>query len=206
MTEVLIIQSITLGLLAGALWISGYRLEIPQPDKMTGGGPRSLQFGIKDVLIWTTVMAILLGVMRAADMLRWNRCRPGLRSFYRARWRPDRHRHRLRGMGSTRKRELAGAIWSLDLRTAGTRASLGCFCRYADRHLTLGRFSNGGYDWKPAFLARSRLVVDRLDVPLRRPAGGVADDLPSRRLSAGEATSRLALIVTVIHNYGLSRL
>ncbi|MFN0017274.1 MAG: hypothetical protein ACKVP0_03380 [Pirellulaceae bacterium] len=71
MAEVLIIQSITLGLLAGALWISGYRLEIPQPDKTTGGGPRNLQFGIKDVLIWTTVLAILLGLMRGAGMLNW---------------------------------------------------------------------------------------------------------------------------------------
>lgn len=80
MTEVLVIQSITLGLLAGALWISDYRLEIPQTDEATGGGPRSLQFGIKDVLIWTTVMAILLGAMRAADMLRWEslQARPSL--------------------------------------------------------------------------------------------------------------------------------
>ena len=29
----------------------------------------------------------------------------------------------------------------------GLGASLGAFCRYADQHLSLGRFSYQGYDW-----------------------------------------------------------
>lgn len=148
MTEVLIIQSITLGLLTGALWISGYRLEIPQPDATSGGGPRSLQFGIKDVLIWTTVMAILLGVMRAADMLRWEslQTRPSL--FLQS------------TVAALTAVAIAFAVWGalgkgnwlvrfalLIFVLLGLGASLGSFCRYADQHLTLGRFSNGGYDW-----------------------------------------------------------
>ncbi|MGI8977932.1 MAG: hypothetical protein ACR2FY_01775 [Pirellulaceae bacterium] len=71
MTPVLVVQAIVLFLITAALWVRGYRLEIPLPEKGNDAGSRRLQFGIRDVLIWTTVMAILLGLMRGADMLEW---------------------------------------------------------------------------------------------------------------------------------------
>lgn len=72
MTQVLVVQAITLTLITIGLRVRGYRLI--QLDLVAGnaaGANRRFQFGVRDVLIWTTVLAILLGLMRAADMLRW---------------------------------------------------------------------------------------------------------------------------------------
>ncbi len=71
MTPVLVVQAIVLFLITAGLWVRGYRLEIPLPEEGNGPGSSRLQFGIRDVLVWTTVMAILLGLMRGADMLEW---------------------------------------------------------------------------------------------------------------------------------------
>ncbi|MBC7852017.1 MAG: hypothetical protein IAF94_01135 [Pirellulaceae bacterium] len=71
MTQVLVVQAIVLFLITAGLWVRGYRLEITLPEVGNGKGRGRLQFGIRDVLIWTTVMAILLGLMRGAGMLVW---------------------------------------------------------------------------------------------------------------------------------------
>ena len=70
MTQVLVVQAIVLALITAGLWVRGYRLEIPRGEGAEGS--RRLQFGIRDVLVWTTVLAILLGLMRGADMLDGN--------------------------------------------------------------------------------------------------------------------------------------
>lgn len=71
MTQVLMVQAIVLFLITAGLWVRGYRLEIPLPEGGNDSGSRRLQFGIRDVLVWTTVVAILLGLMRGAGMLVW---------------------------------------------------------------------------------------------------------------------------------------
>jgi hypothetical protein len=66
--QVLMLHTVVLFLFSAAMWACGYRLIIPKLGSGSGSG-RSLQFGIRDVLILTTVMAILLALMRSADML-----------------------------------------------------------------------------------------------------------------------------------------
>ena len=71
-TRILVVQSVALTLICIGLRIRGYRLALVRPD--TGASQdygRRFQFGVRDVLTWTTVLAILLGLMRGADMLRW---------------------------------------------------------------------------------------------------------------------------------------
>jgi len=71
--EILVMQAIVLTLLSGGLRISGYRLmPIDVQAQDSAGRARSrFQFGIRDVLVWTTVLAVLLAVMRGAGMLVW---------------------------------------------------------------------------------------------------------------------------------------
>ena len=72
MTQILVIQSTSLTLICIGLRVRGYRLAmVQQATAAAKDGRRRFQFGVRDVLIWTTVLAILLGLMRAADMLRW---------------------------------------------------------------------------------------------------------------------------------------
>lgn len=73
MTEILVVQAITLALMSIGLRVRGYRL-IPweaSDENADGQGSRRFQFAIRDVLIWTTVLAVLLGLMRGAGMLVW---------------------------------------------------------------------------------------------------------------------------------------
>jgi hypothetical protein len=73
MAGILVVQAITLTLMSIGLRVRGYRLvhQDALDFHATGPGSRRFQFGIKDVLIWTTSLAILLGVMRGAGMLVW---------------------------------------------------------------------------------------------------------------------------------------
>src|SRR5262249_30418307 len=73
MAGVLGVQAITLTLMSVGLRVRGYRLiQLDATgENAAGPGSRRFQFGIRDVLIWTTVLAILLGLMRLAGMLVW---------------------------------------------------------------------------------------------------------------------------------------
>jgi hypothetical protein len=73
-TELLVLQIFTLSALCGGLRLRGFRLLILQEQDRLGQGDerrRPLQFGIKHVLIWTTALAVVLGVARAFDLLSW---------------------------------------------------------------------------------------------------------------------------------------
>jgi len=74
-TELLILQVMTLSTLCLILRLSGFRLLVLD-DEATAlesgkSNLRPLQFGIKHVLIWTTALAILLGIAKGMDLLRW---------------------------------------------------------------------------------------------------------------------------------------
>ena len=72
MTGILVVQAITLTLIIIGLRVRGYRLIVLQREEASSAQEnRRFQFGVRDVFIWTTVLAILLGLLRAADMLRW---------------------------------------------------------------------------------------------------------------------------------------
>lgn len=73
MAGILVVQAITLTLMSVGLRIRGYRLIQLDATNENAAGPSShrFQFGIRDVLVWTTVLAILLGLMRMAGMLVW---------------------------------------------------------------------------------------------------------------------------------------
>ena len=74
-TELLALQVGTLSLLCGILYASGFRLRIVAAtyEQLAGddGQRRPLQFGIKHVLIWTTALAVVLGIAKGMDLLRW---------------------------------------------------------------------------------------------------------------------------------------
>ncbi len=73
-TELLVLQVLTLGALCGILRWLGFRL-LPQSAEGQQPAPRDgqrpLQFGIKHVLLWTTALAIVLGLAKAMDLLTW---------------------------------------------------------------------------------------------------------------------------------------
>jgi hypothetical protein len=74
-TELLLLQVVTLSVLCGLLRLFGFRLLVLAADeaKLAADDPRRrrLQFGIKHVLIWTTALAVLLGIAKGLDLLRW---------------------------------------------------------------------------------------------------------------------------------------
>lgn len=74
-TELLLLQVGTLSLLCGLLRLFGFRLLVLKKEEthaLAGDSKRRpLQFGIKHVLIWTTALAILLGIAKGMDLLRW---------------------------------------------------------------------------------------------------------------------------------------
>ena len=68
-------QAVLLSILCGILRLRGYSLLKLESGSETEGGERSkapLQFGIRDVLIWTTSLAVLLGIGKAGDLLTWS--------------------------------------------------------------------------------------------------------------------------------------
>jgi hypothetical protein len=73
--ELLVLQVVTLSVMCGMLRLARFRLSVVEPDSslfVAGDAVRRpLQFGIKHVLIWTTALAILLGIARALDLLTW---------------------------------------------------------------------------------------------------------------------------------------
>jgi hypothetical protein len=75
-TELLMLQVATLSVLCGGLRRFRYRLLMIGHENQALSADdqrlRPLQFGIKDVLIWTTVLATFLGVAKALDMLSWS--------------------------------------------------------------------------------------------------------------------------------------
>jgi hypothetical protein len=72
MTGILVVQAITLTLISLALRVRGYRLvQLNAEEGVSGPENGRFQFAVRDVLIWTTLLAVLLGLMRGADMLRW---------------------------------------------------------------------------------------------------------------------------------------
>jgi len=71
--DLVIVQGVILMVLCGILRLRGYSLQVT--DGKDGGeshknrGSQPIQFGIRDVLIWTTSLAVLLGIAKAGDLL-----------------------------------------------------------------------------------------------------------------------------------------
>lgn len=73
-TELLLLNVATLSLLCGGLRLMRFRLLLltEEETRPTGqNSSRPMQFGIRHVLIWTTALAILLGVAKGLDLLNW---------------------------------------------------------------------------------------------------------------------------------------
>jgi hypothetical protein len=72
-SDIAVVQSALLSVLVGMLRLSGYslrRTELEQSSPTTNARFRSSrQFGIRDVLIWTAALAVLLGIARAGNLL-----------------------------------------------------------------------------------------------------------------------------------------
>ena len=84
-TELLALQVATLSVMCGILYLAGFRLRIvARDDPLPGqaGQRRPLQFGIKHVLIWTTALAVLLGIAKGMDLLRWQVAIDAVRSGF----------------------------------------------------------------------------------------------------------------------------
>lgn len=83
--DLLVVQMISLAGLCLLLRWRRFKLQqvTPTPGPAAAGTPasaadaRSMQFSIRHVLIWTSSLAVVLGILRAADLLTWNT----LRSF-----------------------------------------------------------------------------------------------------------------------------
>jgi len=72
----LTIQAVLLSLLCGALRLRGYSLQKVNTGELSAS-PRDLsnaplQFGIRDVLIWTTSLAVILAIAKSGDLLTWS--------------------------------------------------------------------------------------------------------------------------------------
>jgi hypothetical protein len=74
-TELLVLQVMTLAALCGLLRLSRFHLKRIEPATASVAAANSqqlhLQFNIKHVLIWTTALAMLLGIARGLDLLTW---------------------------------------------------------------------------------------------------------------------------------------
>ena len=73
-TELLLLNVATLSLLCGGLRLLRFRLLLLTDDDTRPAGDKSsrpMQFGIRQVLIWTTALAILLGAAKGLDLLNW---------------------------------------------------------------------------------------------------------------------------------------
>jgi hypothetical protein len=73
LNELLILQGTTLGVLCGILRLQRFQLGriVLCAETTEQSQRRALQFNLKHVLIWTTGMAVLLGIGRAFDLLNW---------------------------------------------------------------------------------------------------------------------------------------
>jgi len=70
--DLLVLQSVILAVLCGAMRLAGYSLQIASSEPAQAGPDNGrLQFGIRDVLIGTTTLAALLGLAKAGDLLTW---------------------------------------------------------------------------------------------------------------------------------------
>ncbi|MBW3599856.1 MAG: hypothetical protein KY475_21615, partial [Planctomycetes bacterium] len=72
-TELLVLQVVTLAILCGLLRLRGFRLQRIETaaSAVAAAEQRRLQFGIRHVLVWTTALAMLLGLGKALDLLSW---------------------------------------------------------------------------------------------------------------------------------------
>jgi hypothetical protein len=70
-TDLFHVETFVLSVLCGILRLCGYSLEIVDEGEFSHAqaAGRSLQFSIRDVLIWTTSLAVLLGIAKAGDLL-----------------------------------------------------------------------------------------------------------------------------------------
>lgn len=71
-SDLVVMQTILLSILCGCLRLAGFSLAIVLSGNDTtpaGSGRSLLQFGIRDVLIGTTSLALLLGLAKAGDLL-----------------------------------------------------------------------------------------------------------------------------------------
>jgi len=73
--SLLITQAVLLAILCGILRLRGYSLLKVEAEADRASGDKTkapLQFGIRDVMIWTTSLAVLLAIAKAADFLTMN--------------------------------------------------------------------------------------------------------------------------------------
>lgn len=73
--SLLTIQAVLLAVLCGSLRLRGYSLLKVEAETKGAAADKTkvpLQFGIRDVMIWTTSLAVLLAIAKAADFLTMN--------------------------------------------------------------------------------------------------------------------------------------
>ncbi|MCI0359195.1 MAG: hypothetical protein L0211_12010 [Planctomycetaceae bacterium] len=71
-SDLVVMQTVLLSILCGCLRLAGFSLAIVSNDSEAapaGSGRKLLQFGIRDVLIGTTALALLLALAKAGDLL-----------------------------------------------------------------------------------------------------------------------------------------
>jgi len=71
-SDLVLMQTVLLAVLCGCLRLAGFGLEIVASDReaaLASERPQALQFGIRDVLIATTILAIVLAAGKAGDLL-----------------------------------------------------------------------------------------------------------------------------------------
>jgi hypothetical protein len=71
-SDLVVLQTVLLSFLCGCLRLVGFSLAIVSPDHdlpVASPSRRSLQFGIRDVLVGTTSLAFLLALAKAGDLL-----------------------------------------------------------------------------------------------------------------------------------------
>jgi len=150
----LVTQGVLLSLLIGILRLRGYSLVRLSPDDNTTGQPGGvktpIQFGIRDVLIWTTSLAVLLAIAKGGDLLTLR----FLKQFY------DPGVLLLFAMGICTALLLIVALWSalgqgsivarllvLMILSLGIGGGIGWYCDTVTRKATITSWSYSHWHW-----------------------------------------------------------
>jgi hypothetical protein len=204
-SDLVVTQTVLLSILCGCLRLAGFSLAIVSNENdaaPAGGGRKLLQFGIRDVLIGTTSLALLLGLAKAGDLLTLEY----VRRFY------DRGFLFVFTIAISTAIVLIFALWAalgrghivvrtaaLLLVTLAVGAPLGWYCvnigqpqaraamfKPAATTYWVDHFYSAGYWWlgwmflAGALLAASLLIYRRLGYRLVRVAGAMKSHPPSK--------------------------
>ena len=147
-------QAVLLSVLVGILRLRGYSLVQLSPEDRTtrqlGGVKTPIQFGIRDVLMWTTSLAVLLAIAKAGDLLTLR----FLKQFY------DPGLLLLFAMGICTALILIVALWSalgqgsivarfsvLSVLSLGIGTGIGWYCDTVTRKATMTSWSYSYWHW-----------------------------------------------------------